>query len=47
MLTGHLRWLYNRLTLLDNGEIVVQAIINGTALAISDGSFHKDYGTVA
>ena len=41
------QWAMERLQVADNGHAVAQAIINHTAIAVSDGSFKNHHGTAA
>ncbi len=41
------RWCLDSLTLTDDGSTIAQAIQDGDAIAISDGSFHEQFGTAS
>jgi hypothetical protein len=40
-------WCFDYITLLDDGSIITQAIQQGNAIAISDGSFQDQFGTAS
>jgi hypothetical protein len=41
------KWCFSHFDMQDEGSILAQAIQEGEAIAISDGSFHDQYGTAA
>jgi hypothetical protein len=41
------KWYFDFLDLSGEAELVVQAIKQGSAIALSDGSFKDEYGTAA
>jgi len=41
------KWVFKHLKLLKNGQPIIQAVLSGHAVAVSDGSFKDGQGTTA
>lgn len=41
------KWAIQEITVTDNGKAIAQAIRDGTAIAVSDGSYKNERGTAA